>query len=344
MPAIPLPFVVALLLALLLMRLLIAREPGLRPAIVFVAMCMIVAIGVGLRWTVDLPFVRFLQPVLAALLPPVAWLCFTQGRSAQGATRWRHFLPVAVVFALSAGWHIWQSPVDLVLAGLYVGYGIALLRLAHTGPDGFAATRLSDAPAAQKATVTAGGILILSAVVDLSIAIDFGLYSGDHAAAIVTIGNLILLPVLAYAVAVVGNGVPQQEEVSETPPAEPTGAESEDDKRIVAAVDRVVREKMLFRDPDLTLNRLARRAGIPARQISGGINRQQGCNVSQFINAYRLEEARRLLAETDMPVTAVMFEAGFQTKSNFNREFLKATGLTPSDYRRSVTAGPLQGS
>lgn len=344
MPAIPLPFVVALLLALLLMRLLIAREPGLRPAIVFVTMCMVVAIGVGLRWTVDLPFVRFLQPVLAALLPPVAWLCFTQGRSAQGATRWRHFLPVAVVLALSAGWHIWQSPVDLVLAGLYVGYGIALLRLARIGPDGFTATRLSDAPATQKATLTAGGILILSAVVDLSITIDFSLYSGDHAAAIVTIGNILVLPALAYAVAVVGDGVPQQEEVSETPPAEPTGAESEDDKRIVEAVDRVVREKMVFRDPDLTLNRLARRAGIPARQISNAINRQQARNVSQFINAYRLEEARRLLVETDMPITAVMFKAGFQTKSNFNREFLKATGLTPSDYRRSVTAGPLQGS
>jgi AraC-like DNA-binding protein len=42
-----------------------------------------------------------------------------------------------------------------------------------------------------------------------------------------------------------------------------------------------------------------------------------------------------LLAFTDEPVTQVMFEAGFQTKSNFNREFLRVTGMSPSDYRRS---------
>jgi len=339
MPAIPLPFVIALLLAVLLMRVVLTRETGLRPAIGFVTACMIVAVAVGLRWTVDLPVVRFLQPVLAAMLPPIAWLCFTRSRSPLRAARWRHFLPVAVVFALSAGWRVWQSPLDLVLAGLYIGYGIPLLRLARSGPDGFAATRLSDAPAARMATLAAGAMLILSAIVDLSIAVDFGLFSGGHVAAIVTIGNVLLLPVLAYAVAVIGSSVPG-EDAPEAAAVEPARAANEDDGRVVAAVDRVVRERMLFRDPDLTLIRLARRAGIPARQISSAVNRQQGCNVSQFINVYRLEEARRLLAETDMPVTSVMFEAGFQTKSNFNREFLKATGLTPSDYRRSVTAGP----
>ena len=99
---------------------------------------------------------------------------------------------------------------------------------------------------------------------------------------------------------------------------------------------RLMREKELFRDPDLTLNRLARRAGIPARQISGAVNRVQGRNVSQMVNEYRIAEAKRLLRENDLAVTQVMLESGFQTKSNFNREFLRATGMTPSDYRRTA--------
>ena len=36
-----------------------------------------------------------------------------------------------------------------------------------------------------------------------------------------------------------------------------------------------------------------------------------------------------------MPVTSVMFESGFQIKSNFNREFLRVTGMSPSEYRRA---------
>ena len=330
MPAIPLPFVIALLLAVLLLRLALLRERALRPAIGFVAACVVVAAIVGARWTFDWPFVRFLQPVLASGLPPIAWLCFTAG---QDRRRWLHFLPPAFVLALSALWPLWQSPVDLVLALLYLGYGIALLRLAFAGADSFVTTRLSDVAGAQKATLAAGTLLLSSAFVDLLIAADFGFYQGAHAEGIVTAGNLFILPVLAYAVAIIGRSMPVEDAEEITRPA----ASTEEDARIIEAVDRLMREKQLFRDPDLTLNRIARRAGIPARQISAAVNRLQGRNVSQLVNGYRIEAAKRLLSQTDMPVTTVMFEAGFQTKSNFNREFLRMAGCSPSDFRRSAT-------
>ena len=67
-----------------------------------------------------------------------------------------------------------------------------------------------------------------------------------------------------------------------------------------------------------------------------------GRNVSQVLNEYRIEEAKRLLARSDLPVTTILFEVGFQTKSNFNREFLRVAGMTPSDYRR-VHAPPGEG-
>ena len=114
------------------------------------------------------------------------------------------------------------------------------------------------------------------------------------------------------------------------PGARPRSAQ---DREILGRVDRLLVEQKLFRDENLTLARLARRAGVPARQISGAINRLARKNVSQYINDCRIGEACRLLRETDMSVTAAMFDSGFQTKSNFNREFRRVTSLSPASWR-----------
>ena len=55
--------------------------------------------------------------------------------------------------------------------------------------------------------------------------------------------------------------------------------------------------------------------------------------MSQYVNNHRIDEARRLLATTDEPITRIMFDAGFLSKSNFNREFLRITGLSPKAWR-----------
>ncbi len=72
---------------------------------------------------------------------------------------------------------------------------------------------------------------------------------------------------------------------------------------------------------------------MPARDVSSVINRATGLNVSQFVNNRRIGEACRLLEETDKPLTTVMFDCGFSTKSNFNREFRRVTGTSPSQWR-----------
>ncbi|MBR7539945.1 helix-turn-helix transcriptional regulator, partial [Mycobacterium tuberculosis] len=83
----------------------------------------------------------------------------------------------------------------------------------------------------------------------------------------------------------------------------------------------------LYRDVDLNLNRLARKMVVPARQVAIAVNRVEAVSGSHYVNDYRVREACRLLADTDRAVTGIMFDAGFQTKSNFNREFLRVTGM-----------------
>jgi AraC-like DNA-binding protein len=51
-------------------------------------------------------------------------------------------------------------------------------------------------------------------------------------------------------------------------------------------------------------------------------------------------ETRPRLATARDPVTAIMLESGFGTKSNFNRELLRVTGITPSSYRRAGPEAP----
>lgn len=115
--------------------------------------------------------------------------------------------------------------------------------------------------------------------------------------------------------------------------AEEAASTAAQDRDVIDRVDRLLKEQRLFLDENLTLSRLARRAGVPARQISGAINRLAGKNVSQYINEYRIAEACRLLRQTDGSVTAAMLESGFQTKSNFNREFRRVTTLSPATWR-----------
>jgi AraC-like DNA-binding protein len=64
---------------------------------------------------------------------------------------------------------------------------------------------------------------------------------------------------------------------------------------------------------------------VPARQISGAVNRLAGKNVSQYINDFRIAEACRLLRETDMSVTAAMFELA----SRPSRTSIASFGVSP---------------
>ncbi len=84
-----------------------------------------------------------------------------------------------------------------------------------------------------------------------------------------------------------------------------------------------------FLNPSRTLNQLSRQMRIPAKQLSIAINRATGGNVSRYINGFRISHACDLL-RAGKNVTSAMLESGFNTKSNFNREFLRIMEKSPS--------------
>ena len=106
---------------------------------------------------------------------------------------------------------------------------------------------------------------------------------------------------------------------------------TDEDNRVVGLLDDLILVSKPFLNQDLTLSQLSRRLRIPVKTLSSAINRVTGENVSRYINAARIEAAKRALTSGET-VTSAMLSSGFNTKSNFNREFLRITGLTPSAW------------
>lgn len=92
-------------------------------------------------------------------------------------------------------------------------------------------------------------------------------------------------------------------------------------------------------DGELTLPKLAERLSIPAPHLSQTINERLQQNFFDFVNTYRIEEAKRRLldpAKGHYSVLAIAEEVGFNSKSSFNAVFKKHVQMTPSEFRRRM--------
>jgi AraC-like DNA-binding protein len=167
--------------------------------------------------------------------------------------------------------------------------------------------------------------------------LDFAWYDGLQAPRLVALSQAILLPFICLAILYSGKKMPAAAETPLIPPADVQSVELDSDLvTLCEKLERRLTEQQLFLNSDLTLDLLARKWVIPARQISRAVNAVRGCNVSQWINGFRIHYAQHLLLTTDAPVTSIMLDAGFATKSNFNREFVRISGVSPTEFRRAA--------
>lgn len=109
------------------------------------------------------------------------------------------------------------------------------------------------------------------------------------------------------------------------------------DQRHIAILIKAMEEDKIYLEPEITLEQLADRVSLPPRQVSTIINRHFKKNFFEFVNHYRVEQAKALLMQPDQQVSIldVMADAGFNSKSAFNRYFKKFVNMTPTEYRES---------
>jgi AraC-like DNA-binding protein len=104
-------------------------------------------------------------------------------------------------------------------------------------------------------------------------------------------------------------------------------------------IDSIMRSQKPYLQPDITLDMLAETLAMPAKDLSMIINRHFHNNFYEFINSYRIEEAKGLLADVKnkaKTITDIYLEVGFNSKSVFNTFFKKLVGMTPTEYRQRI--------
>jgi len=90
-----------------------------------------------------------------------------------------------------------------------------------------------------------------------------------------------------------------------------------------------------YLDPDLKLQKLARKLEIPPNRLSELINNAEGVNFNEFVNELRIKHAQTLMAEDSrISNDDVANLSGFNSRSVFYRKFKQNTGTTPAEFRK----------
>lgn len=284
-----------------------------------------------------------MRAVVAMTLGPAVYFYYSslvgEGRILERS--WAlHLLPAALV----GGLLISRAPVlwlpDYLIIGSFALYLFFTVKLLMGG-----AKRLQHL--AQYADAAYRWLVILAAIMAINLLVEILVYfelSGGKSLRqswSVLVGATVFLIFHAVTLLLVITRAPLMEWMHalqdlRLPKAKPLS--DTEAREIFERWEKVVIERELYkREGGVTLDQAGRILVIPARQISQAINRLYGGSFSQYLNDCRVKAAQELLRDNiDMPITTLMMEAGFSTKSNFNKEFLRVTGQSPSEYRKQA--------
>lgn len=100
---------------------------------------------------------------------------------------------------------------------------------------------------------------------------------------------------------------------------------------------KIMMERKIYKNNDLNLDGLSDILNITRHHTSQVINEHFGLSFHEFVNKYRISEAKTILkddTQENLNVVDIGFEVGYNSKSTFFSKFKEATGMTPSEYRK----------
>jgi len=262
-----------------------------------------------------------------------------------------HFLPFAAVtlllmpFYLQSGaaklewmlnrqappWYLGLFAVlKLVVFLIYIGAGFRLMRRAQGSPLAAGLARLMN-------IWLVGGVTSIAALgiefaeLDLPVSAD-------------AIGAFALL-IFVYATALLAIRLPlSYRPMPEPPPVvKPKYAASalseQDREAFLAKLNQAMDTGQLYRNGELKLDELAEAIAVTPHELSQLINDACGANFQEFLNRYRVDALKLALhapSQAERSILDLGVECGFNSKSALNRIFKNATGMTPSEYRKTA--------
>ena len=159
-------------------------------------------------------------------------------------------------------------------------------------------------------------------------------------------GTGILLPILeVIALAIFIQKALSQKVLKETDKGLPLASQSnksqsraallsiEKMQLIASKLERAMKEDELFLQENLSLNKLSESISETENHISETLSQFLHTKFFQFVNSFRVEEAKKALQDRDKLITSIAYDVGFNSKSTFNTAFKKIVGYSPSAYR-----------
>lgn len=87
----------------------------------------------------------------------------------------------------------------------------------------------------------------------------------------------------------------------------------------------------------ITLDEIASDVNMTNITFSRFIKQRTGKTFVEFLNAYRISVATRLLIETPLQISEIAYRCGFNNLANFNKIFRKNKSLSPTEYRKNLS-------
>jgi AraC-like DNA-binding protein len=100
-----------------------------------------------------------------------------------------------------------------------------------------------------------------------------------------------------------------------------------------------------FLNPSLSLSDLSEQVALPPYIVSQVLNMAMNQNFYDFINSFRVNESKKLMAEAsnnEKTILEILHKSGFNSKSVFNSAFKKHAGMTPREYKKSFSSSHRQ--
>lgn len=247
---------------------------------------------------------------------------------------------VGVLFPYASYPRLWSQYIIRAIYVEWLVYIIAAVvmikhlfaRLVNVNPSVRASLKMSD----KWLLVIVGANIVI--FISFALALFAGRYSNYFS------GSLIF-SFLLYAVIFVLLYRKKPEELLHPAPARQPSQKVSDEFAVVALgkLEQAMTEQEIYKNPNLSLNELAKAVNISGHQLSQLLNDKVGKNFTSYINEYRINKACTMMAANHpFSLEAIGYEVGFNSKSTFYAAFKKLKGTTPSLYKESLArAGSL---
>jgi AraC-like DNA-binding protein/streptogramin lyase len=113
-------------------------------------------------------------------------------------------------------------------------------------------------------------------------------------------------------------------------------------KELSKKLTQLMEKDKLYRDTETSLPSLAEKLSVSPHQLSQLLNETLNRNFSDFINSYRIEEAKEILQSPKgekQKIASIAFDVGFNTTVAFYNAFKKYTDMTPAQFKKKHKAG-----